>query len=556
MILDIARDTEISEDALQCDVCVIGAGVAGITFVQEFIGSHHKILLLESGGMKLEKFAQELYKGVTLSPHFAALDQYRERRFGGTGTVWGGRCAPLDEIDMMPRSYIKARWPVTKEEMEPYFERAFQVCDLGRYSVWVKDLLPHTQPEMLPGFQSSIVSTDWCWLYSPPTNFGKKYFRDLRRASNIKVLLHANVTHIKLDKNGQRVIGVELSSTSAPGKKFTVKAKYYVLAMGALETVRLLLSSNDVLKNGIGNHSNKLGHYLISQMTGKIGPIIFGPKRGKIVWKYEKTVDGVFCRRSFRFRENYLLNNNLPNFRAILDVPPPGDPSHGSAVLSAMYLGKRLLARRIPPEYSRELSGLEPPKHIKRHVANIVKDWPTLFTVAFPFLLNRLVAKRKIPSLMVKNKGNSYWLHYDYEQFPYFESKVYLGTKKDKFGMRQLVVDYKFQEIDIFNGVNLLEKLLKELEKSNVGQSLIDQKSLPEHIARYQGVGNHIYGISRMAEKPEDGVVDPNGKVFGVNNLFVASSAIFPTSGVANPVLPICAFSIRLADYLRSKLGK
>jgi choline dehydrogenase-like flavoprotein len=53
-----------------------------------------------------------------------------------------------------------------------------------------------------------------------------------------------------------------------------------------------------------------------------------------------------------------------------------------------------------------------------------------------------------------------------------------------------------------------------------------------------------------MAERPEDGVVDANLRCFGVDNLWVASSAVFPTSGQCNPTLSIAAFACRLAAHL------
>ena len=87
-----------------------------------------------------------------------------------------------------------------------------------------------------------------------------------------------------------------------------------------------------------------------------------------------------------------------------------------------------------------------------------------------------------------------------------------------------------------------------------IGQALIKSgagkiRSLPSLTARARG-GHHI-GTTRMASSPSQGVVDENCKVHGLNNLYIASSSVFPTSSYANPTLTIVAMAIRLADYLK-----
>jgi len=54
-----------------------------------------------------------------------------------------------------------------------------------------------------------------------------------------------------------------------------------------------------------------------------------------------------------------------------------------------------------------------------------------------------------------------------------------------------------------------------------------------------------------MATDPSRGVVDANCRVFGTDNLFIATSSTFPTPSFANPVLSIVALSLRLADHLK-----
>jgi choline dehydrogenase-like flavoprotein len=61
-------------------------------------------------------------------------------------------------------------------------------------------------------------------------------------------------------------------------------------------------------------------------------------------------------------------------------------------------------------------------------------------------------------------------------------------------------------------------------------------------------------GTTRMHPDPRRGVVDANGRVHGIANLYVAGSSVFPTSGSANPTLTIVALALRLADHLQEQL--
>jgi choline dehydrogenase-like flavoprotein len=56
-----------------------------------------------------------------------------------------------------------------------------------------------------------------------------------------------------------------------------------------------------------------------------------------------------------------------------------------------------------------------------------------------------------------------------------------------------------------------------------------------------------------MHNDPRQGVVDPDCRMHGVGNLFIAGPSVFPTGGYANPVLTIIALSLRLADLVKKQ---
>ena len=120
---------------LRADVCIIGAGAAGISIAQALIGSPARVLLLESGGLEPDSGTQRLAEGtVRGNGQQPPLHTSRLRYFGGTTNHWVGWCAPLDEIDFAQRSWVPdSGWPISRAALTPYYRRAHEVCDLGPF---------------------------------------------------------------------------------------------------------------------------------------------------------------------------------------------------------------------------------------------------------------------------------------------------------------------------------------------------------------------------------------------------------------------------------------
>jgi hypothetical protein len=533
---------------IECDICVVGAGFAGIGLALELDGTSLDVIVLESGGTLLNKRTQDLYRGKSLNPSHGALHLYRQRRFGGTSSVWGGRSAPYDNLDFEERPQVPlSGWPVDRIEMDPYYERAFQWLDLGTYGETVGGLLPSDRREMIPGFSSSMVETDRLWLFSLPTKLGRKYRRPMERSSNVTTYLHGNCVDIVGDVDGKSVKHLDVATLD--DTRFRLKAQHYVLAMGGLEVARLLLAANSRAAVPLGRGRDNIGRYYISHVTGNAGEVQFEPSAG-LRWDLEKTIDGVYCRHSLRIEDGVQGDRALLNFRATLDNPNPADPRHGNPVLSMMYLLKRFLVRRIPPEYSRELSGASPSTHLWHHVKNCIVGLPRLSAFSWKWLAKRILARRKLPSIMLENRQGIYNLHFDAEQMPNPDSCVYLGPETDELGLPRLVVDWKLSDQDVQSVVESAKIVAQELERTGTGRMEVDEAALAGSVRR-SGVGSHHFGLTRMSVDPSTGVVDRDCRVFGVDNLYIASPSTFPTSGVTNPALGTMAFSIRLADHLK-----
>src|SRR3989449_9183453 len=117
-----------NDSLLEGDRCIVGAGAAGISMALEWIGSRHKVLLLEGGGLEYEPAMQELYRGESVGLPYYPLQAARLHLFGGTTGHWAGFCSTLDPIDFEKREWVpNSGWPIRREDLDP-FSRVRSPC--------------------------------------------------------------------------------------------------------------------------------------------------------------------------------------------------------------------------------------------------------------------------------------------------------------------------------------------------------------------------------------------------------------------------------------------
>lgn len=538
--------------AIEGDICIVGGGAAGITLARELSDRFEKIILLESGGMKLEGETQDLYRGEILDPNHGSLEGQRQRQLGGTTNVWGGRCAPFDDRDFEVRSYVPhSGWAISKRDLEPYYQEAHKYCELGSYTYDVKSALGEDAPEMIPGLDSEVILTDKLWLFSPPTNFKTKYQKFLNRSRHVQTYLYANCLKLITNQEGTTIDSLQCASLKQ--NHFTVRASSYILAAGCLEVTRLLWLSNDTHKKGIGNQHDLLGRFYMGHISGDVGKVTFASKQDKVIWDYETTKDGVYARRALALSPAIQQQHQLMNLRAILHYPEMSDPNHGNSILSAMYLAKSLLLLKQTSRiyYSKDLDTSRLKDTLSGHLKNIFWGLNTLSSFAYKWIAQRLLSQRQIPSVVLGSQSNTYTLHFDAEQSPNYHSRVMLSNEKDCFGSNRLKVDWHYVDRDIQNVIDSYHLIAQNLEKTGAGKLEFDPEQMPDLIKQNLGVGSHHIGTTRMSNNPTEGVVDSECKVHGINNLYIASSSVFPTSSYANPTLTIIAIALRLADRLK-----
>ena len=303
---------------IEGDICIIGAGAAGISIALEFINTSRKIILLESGGLEYDTASQLLNKGYNIGQNYFPLSSIRLRYFGGTTGHWAGFCSTLDPIDFEERKWVPhSGWPFTRKDMDQYYERAHPVCDLGPYNYdlayWEKQnpAFQHLR------FDESRVRTKM-WQKSPPTRFGIKYRKAIVDAPNVHLYTFANVTNIELNESGGSVTGLEVKTLD--GKQHRVRAKQYVLACGGIDNAQVLLCSNSVMKNGVGNQNDLVGRFFMEHPhVDSADMILAGTPRMYLYY------ESFFALKQFgmlALSEEYQRQHNLLNYSAQLIFDP------------------------------------------------------------------------------------------------------------------------------------------------------------------------------------------------------------------------------------------
>jgi choline dehydrogenase-like flavoprotein len=526
MIVDL-NDLE-DDGTYDADICVIGGGAAGIAMAREFFDTPHRMILVEGGARRHESPTQRLYDTEIVGLPHVGVHVGRARVLGGTTTLWAGQALPLCEIDFRERDWVPdSGWPLTRAELEPYYRRAERVMHLEPMTYDERAWPPSAAkpPRYDPSkFQAAISQ------FSPQPNFARAYHAGLRRSRNITVLLHANATAIHLGRDSPSVVErVEVRSLG--GKKGSVRARYYVVCCGGIETARLLLASDSVDPRGVGNAHDLVGRYFLDHVHTKAAVIL--PRDRRTLG----AMFNAFYDKGIKYAPKILSTAELQEDRRILNVA--GDVCYDIPEDSAVESAKLILRAARRPE-------LRPA--LPRAVGNTLRRPNELFEAVY----RRLIYKETLYP-----KRGPIYLGVQSEQQPNPDSRVRLGESVDALGMRRTALDWRLTELDRRTIEVFVREVAVEFERLGIGRidlSTFALSDFPTSMGERVHDSSHHMGTSRMHDDPKRGVVDRHCRVHGVRNLFVGSSSVFPTCGFSNPTLTIIALCLRMSDGFKRDL--
>tara|TARA_B100001057_G_scaffold147670_1_gene147563 strand:- start:2874 stop:4370 length:1497 start_codon:yes stop_codon:yes gene_type:complete len=488
---------EVDKKVLECDVCIVGSGPSGLSLVSKYLDKNKKIIILESGNLEIDGMHDELNNGKSIGPRELDIDSSRIRTFGGGGKLWAGVCRHFSHQD-----FTDNNWPINYKNFIKYYQDAYKLFGLdSNFNFEQKSVEKYYTYQYLKD------------IFNYDTNFKSKTYlqsssenRDLTNIFGSKIInstnihLITNATAIDFDINSMSYAKTIIVS-SLGLKKIKISSKIFVLCMGALESSRFIMNSkisrfinNEILGTGFMSHpgfSNVGKIYLQNKCI---------PNNNINKINHDLNYFTVELNNKIR-RENNLLG-------------------HGFSFKPVNTKNKLL----------------------KKQYSKIFKNFNYL--KIFDSLKCRIENSTQIPFEWNVNIG--------IEQEFSNKNFIKLSNKDlDIFDKPKLEIfwdNISQKEIETINFANKF--LSRQIILSKLGiMELSDETSNGEIYFQQDSINHHI-GMTKMSNNSSEGVVDKNLKIHGVENIYLSSSSVFPSSSSVNPTLTIAALSLRLADHL------
>lgn len=513
---------------VESEVCIIGAGAAGIAMALELNGAPFRVSLIEAGGFDYPEDGQQNYQGTQSGIPYAELDTARLRYFGGTTNHWGGYCRPLEEIDMEARDWIPhSGWPIWLEEITRYYPRAAEIIGLDPH---LFDGKHWSAASGLPVLRTDPARFRTGATLIRPTHFGTVYQMDIGNSTNVTCYTNASVVDLVIGQYDSTVR--EVSVVNQQGERSIFRAKHFVLACGGLENPRMLLNANKVRPNGIGNDYDVVGRYFMDHRVSMPGMILLSDMATDLnFYRLNRMPSGQMVEGSLHLSAETARAEKICGAQFSAE-PHQGVRSQGDVSLTKLREG-----------LSRFIDGGGWMPDFVSHLGNVVRD---IDHVAGN------IARRVSGS---DGDMTTWLLKMEVEQTPNPDSRVTLNDDTDDFGLRRINLHWETREIEKRTVMRSLELLGEELGRLGVGRVKIDMADDPNVWSRFDTWGYHLAGTTRMSDSPKEGVVDANCRVHGVGNLYIAGNSVFPTIGTCNPTFTITALAVRLAHHLKGLLA-
>lgn len=500
---------------IEGDICIIGTGPAGSSIAMDWMNTKYKVILLESGGFEYDDKVQDLYKGKGTGQKYYPLRASRLSYFGGTSNHWAGMCAPFDNIDFMKRDWVPhSGWPITRQDLDPYYARACEKLKLGPNNFDIK-FWQKEKPNMNPFPLDSSIVWHKIWQISAVSGFAggfnKAYKDTIVNARNIHLYTYATVVNINANDSVKEITSVTVKNHA--GKTHTVKAKHFILAGGTIQNARMLLASNTQAPKGLGNDNDLVGRFFMEHLEIDTAEMWLLKPFPTDLFNWSP----IWC--EFAITEKVQFEKKITN-----------------GTCGPMPLA---WAKNSKPRM--ETWQNEDPR---KSADNMFKNWDEA---------GKLAAK--------ENQGaitRAFSFQTRIEQAPNPDSRITIGPEKDELGVPRANLNWALTDLDK-RSIRTINKIIGE----QVGRSGVGRVRLKDFIQDENDMswpegtngGWHHMGTTRMSDSPKTGVVDANCQAFGLSNLYVAGAACYATAAAPNPTFTLVALSLRLSDYVKTKMG-
>lgn len=532
---------------LRTAVCVVGTGPAGLTVASELARSGTDVVLVETGGRGLVPDAQPLSDVTFTDLALVDIRNNRRRQVGGNSNAWvvkmadlvmGVRYAPLDPIDFTPPPHRDGPgWPFTAEELRPWYERAQVTAQAGPF-------------DYSPGFWSEATTGPWdldpavveskAFRFGPKAAFHDTLAQEVGASPRATVLHDATAVELLAERSDGPITAVRCRTLA--GNDITVEADRFVVAAGGLGTPHLLLASTGARPAGIGNAHDLVGRYLQDHPLIAGGHLVFGDRQqwNRSTFYDMRAVGGHSGLGYLALSPTAIERHGLGGLSAVLFPRPSVRRSRTMEMLREYYDAAR--QRSLGVDHLRRLPQLAAGLDYAAIAVYRKARWQQTTWVGFG--RGGWSAMPDLPARFAR------WeVVHQAEQSGEAGNRVTVGRERDAVGMPTLTVSWRWSESDARRAAAGRRLMADELARAGIGTvDLPDDGDLPG-VGVVGGTAHHM-GTTRMHPDPRHGVVDADGRVHGVPNLYLTGSSVFPTSGYANPTLTVIALAHRLADHL------
>lgn len=548
MIADLNETS--SAEPLAYDVCIVGSGPAGMTVACELRDAGLRICVLESGKRRTSRHGDRLRR--VLSEGIPIKEYSRERVLGGASTTWAGLSSPLDEVDLRPRPFLRhSGWPISREELLPFYGEAAE-----RYRF---PPLSFFGPEGFGAIrEEGDVQPTWDRIdekvflaCSQPQNFGRE-FCGVFEEPGIDLYLDATLLCLEGAPGGGRIDTGRVRSSG--GNELRVRAAIWVVATGGIENARLLLNSRDLCPRGLGNERDQVGRYMMNHPKNYYGILRLDQPVTELPYYFGCLYQDYAGYSGLRLRQDLQAERGLLNSYVRFEPLFPWSDNPGVEALvffvkHSQFVFTRWKARKQGKLISlRDYSETGDDSDLQNErksalelvalLGKVIANLPRVSQYLYFRLIER--ARPRIRRVRLRNFM---------EMEPDPENRVVLSEELDDYGQPLPLVRHRCTELDRRSLIALHEVLVEELPRAGLGQ-LVTRLHEEESWPITQDASHHM-GTTRMGRDPATSVVDPDCRLHGVENVYLAGASVFPTSGCANPTFTLVALAIRLARHLR-----
>lgn len=520
-------------DLSDVDVCIVGGGAAGIALAVELAGSSCTVVLVQEGGSTAspeDRRTPEVFPGT---PPQLARNPHLTSYLGGNTNHWYGNARPLEDADFSARSWIPhSGWPLRKADLDPYYDRAQVAAGLGPSSAYDVEAARHDLGREAPPLDSDVLTTRL--VQTPPVfSLAAIHERTLRESPNVVVLLGCRARRLRAGSSEQRVDAVEL--VRRDGTALSVAARRFVMAGGGVENPRLLLASDEVMARTPRESAAHVGRYFQEHWYYEFATGL--THRGRRSSRPSlRLYDGGHGDREQTLRE---YRHDVHGASVWAQLVLAEDVAAAEQVPGvALWFSRALVA---PPAVKALKQALRTPRAVPRAVLALLRH-PVLHG-------EYLVRKALVPG----RPSRRLTLIAQVEQVPDPRNRVALSDRSDENGDPEA-------ELTVALDADQRRRHARALTLAADALGLDGERLAREMEQKYRsgvfGFFWHHMGTTRMSADPALGVVDEQCRAHGWENLYLAGSSVFPTSGTAGPTLTIVALALRLADHLRSLTGQ